>query len=101
MLSMTQPDSASPAGDPPGHQGFGPKPIRSEYEIESSPGADYVACHHTYLGAVPGGSCPGVFLTRSPRSSPGLFDDGFRNDESYMNSWDHRFIVDQYWRYPW
>lgn len=33
------------------HQGFGPKPIRSEYEIESSPGADYVACHHTCLGA--------------------------------------------------
>ncbi|CAK9045892.1 unnamed protein product, partial [Durusdinium trenchii] len=29
------------------HLRFGPKPIRSEYEIESSPGADYVACHHT------------------------------------------------------
>lgn len=33
------------------HLRFGPKPIRSEYEIESSPGADYVACHHTsFLG---------------------------------------------------
>ncbi|CAJ1434415.1 unnamed protein product [Effrenium voratum] len=29
------------------HLRFGPKPIRSEYEIEGSPGADYVACHHT------------------------------------------------------
>jgi len=29
------------------HLRFGPKPIRSEYEIEDSPGADYVACHHT------------------------------------------------------
>ena len=32
-------------------RGFGPKPIRAEYEIESSPGADYVACHHTRLGS--------------------------------------------------
>lgn len=29
------------------HLRFGPTPIRSEYEIESEPGADYVACHHT------------------------------------------------------
>lgn len=29
------------------HLRFGPAPIRSEYEIEDSPGADYVACHHT------------------------------------------------------
>jgi len=29
------------------HLRFGPTPIRSEYEIEASPGADYVACHHT------------------------------------------------------
>ena len=29
------------------HLRFGPRPIRSEYEIESSPGADYIACHHT------------------------------------------------------
>jgi len=29
------------------HLRFGPRPIRSEYEIEDSPGADYVACHHT------------------------------------------------------
>jgi len=29
------------------HLRFGPLPIRSEYEIEESPGADYVACHHT------------------------------------------------------
>mmetsp|Transcript_31414 Transcript_31414/g.98497 ORF Transcript_31414/g.98497 Transcript_31414/m.98497 type:complete len:1852 (-) Transcript_31414:149-5704(-) len=29
------------------HLRFGPNPIRSEYEIEASPGADYVACHHT------------------------------------------------------
>lgn len=29
------------------HVRFGPEPIRSEYEIENSPGADYVACHHT------------------------------------------------------
>jgi len=29
------------------HLRFGPKPIRSEYEIEESPGADYVACHNT------------------------------------------------------
>jgi len=28
------------------HLRFGPKPIRSEYEIEDSPGADYVACHN-------------------------------------------------------
>jgi len=33
------------------HLRFGPNPIRSEYEIEESPGADYVACHHTsFLG---------------------------------------------------
>ena len=37
-------------------RGFGPKPIRSEYEIESSPGADYVACHHTFLGLMAGGA---------------------------------------------
>lgn len=29
------------------HLRFGPDEIRSEYEIEDSPGADYVACHHT------------------------------------------------------
>jgi len=28
------------------HLRFGPAPIRSQYEIEDSPGADYVACHH-------------------------------------------------------
>merc|ERR1719330_168919 len=28
------------------HLRFGPRPIRSEYEIEDSPGADYVACHN-------------------------------------------------------
>ena len=45
--------------------GFGPKPIRSEYEIESSPGADYVACHHTFLGRFDSmlvtGGCAGRF----------------------------------------
>jgi len=29
------------------HLRFGPAPIKAEYEIEDSPGADYVACHHT------------------------------------------------------
>lgn len=29
------------------HLRFGPSPIRGQYEIESTPGADYVACHHT------------------------------------------------------
>jgi homodimeric pyruvate:ferredoxin (flavodoxin) oxidoreductase len=29
------------------HLRFGPEEIRSEYEIEESPGADYVACHNT------------------------------------------------------
>merc|ERR1719450_1421284 len=29
------------------HLRFGPQPIRSQYEIEGTPGADYVACHHT------------------------------------------------------
>eukprot|EP00929_Paragymnodinium_shiwhaense_P014329 TRINITY_DN12222_c0_g2_i1.p1 TRINITY_DN12222_c0_g2~~TRINITY_DN12222_c0_g2_i1.p1 ORF type:complete len:1858 (+),score=528.37 TRINITY_DN12222_c0_g2_i1:77-5650(+) len=29
------------------HLRFGPQPIRSQYEIEDTPGADYVACHHT------------------------------------------------------
>jgi homodimeric pyruvate:ferredoxin (flavodoxin) oxidoreductase len=29
------------------HLRFGIEPIRSQYEIEASPGADYVACHHT------------------------------------------------------
>jgi len=33
------------------HLRFGPNQIRSEYEIEETPGADYVACHHTsFLG---------------------------------------------------
>jgi pyruvate-ferredoxin/flavodoxin oxidoreductase len=52
------------------HLRFGLHPIRSQYEIEETPGADYVACHHTsFLGkldllskARPGG----VFVVNCP-----------------------------------
>eukprot|EP00746_Dinoflagellata_sp_MGD_P155297 gnl/MRDRNA2_/MRDRNA2_85296_c0_seq2.p1 gnl/MRDRNA2_/MRDRNA2_85296_c0~~gnl/MRDRNA2_/MRDRNA2_85296_c0_seq2.p1 ORF type:complete len:1850 (-),score=450.28 gnl/MRDRNA2_/MRDRNA2_85296_c0_seq2:164-5713(-) len=55
------------------HLRFGLHPIRAQYEIESSPGADYVACHHTSFlakfdllsNAKPGG----VFVVNCPWKS--------------------------------
>jgi pyruvate-ferredoxin/flavodoxin oxidoreductase len=43
--------SQKAGGSTVSHLRFGPTEIRSEYEIEDTPGADYVACHHTsFLG---------------------------------------------------
>eukprot|EP00403_Amphidinium_massartii_P040736 CAMPEP_0178437148 /NCGR_PEP_ID=MMETSP0689_2-20121128/34821_1 /TAXON_ID=160604 /ORGANISM="Amphidinium massartii, Strain CS-259" /LENGTH=1806 /DNA_ID=CAMNT_0020059297 /DNA_START=173 /DNA_END=5593 /DNA_ORIENTATION=+ len=39
--------SQKAGGSTVSHLRFGPQPIRSEYEIEDTPGADYVACHNT------------------------------------------------------
>jgi len=43
--------SQKAGGSTVSHLRFGPTQIKSEYEIETTPGADYVACHHTaFLG---------------------------------------------------
>lgn len=43
--------SQKAGGSTVSHLRFGPEEIRSAYEVETEPGADYVACHHTsFLG---------------------------------------------------
>lgn len=43
--------SQKAGGSTVSHLRFGPTPIKSAYEVETEPGADYVACHHTaFLG---------------------------------------------------
>merc|ERR1719443_1145543 len=63
------------------HLRFGPEPIRSQYEIEASPGADYVACHHTsflpkydMLGKARKGA---VFVVNCPWSTVEELDNHF------------------------
>jgi homodimeric pyruvate:ferredoxin (flavodoxin) oxidoreductase len=63
------------------HLRFGPNPIRSEYEIEESPGADYVACHHTSFLAkfdMASKARPGAaFVVNCPWSSIEDLNDNF------------------------
>merc|ERR550532_2222947 len=63
------------------HLRFGPQPLRSQYEIEASPGADYVACHHTSFlpkyNMLERAHPKGVFVVNCPWSTVEELDNNF------------------------